>query len=94
MLARNWRFGRLGEVDLVFADGDLIVFVEVKTRSAPGSALESVDFRKVARLRRLAAAWLVGQPDWHEYRIDTVAVELLDPTANRARITWLAGIDR
>jgi putative endonuclease len=31
-IARNWRFGK-GELDLVMADGNAIVFVEVKSRA-------------------------------------------------------------
>ncbi|WP_338673200.1 YraN family protein [Streptomyces sp. SCSIO 30461] len=32
VLARNWRCGRIGEIDIVARDGDTVVICEVKTR--------------------------------------------------------------
>lgn len=76
ILDRNWRCSQ-GELDIVARDRDEIVFVEVKTRSSVlfGHPFESITATKVARLRRLAAAWC----DAHEstaaaIRIDAVAV--------------------
>ncbi|MDR1186308.1 MAG: YraN family protein, partial [Bifidobacteriaceae bacterium] len=74
---RNWRC-RGGELDLVAqADPDTLVFVEVKTRSGDhcGVPAAAVTARKLARLRRLAAAWLAAH-DLHAavVRIDVVAV--------------------
>jgi putative endonuclease len=59
IVARNART-RFGEIDLVCRDGDGYVFVEVKTRRAGSfvAAAEAVDRRKLARLERLALAWL------------------------------------
>ncbi|MCL2787531.1 MAG: YraN family protein [Micrococcales bacterium] len=81
ILDRNWR-GRDGEIDLVARHGEVLVIVEVKTRSgwgfgAPAAAITQ---KKYARLRRLAAQWL----DEHEVRvaevrIDIVGVILTDP---------------
>lgn len=66
VVARNART-RYGELDLVCRDARGYVFVEVKTRRAGASvpAIEALDGRKVARLQRLAEAWLalVGQRD-------------------------------
>lgn len=73
---RNWRCPQ-GEIDLVVRDGDELVFVEVKTRSsvAFGHPLESITAAKLARLRRLAAAWCEAHPGGHDrIRIDAVAV--------------------
>lgn len=68
VLARNWRPapGRglpRGEIDIVARDGAELVIVEVKTRStaAFGGAVAAVTRAKLARLRRLAAAWLASQ---------------------------------
>ena len=36
VLARNWRCGRAGEIDIVARDGDALVVCEVKTRRAGG----------------------------------------------------------
>lgn len=41
LLARNWRAGRFAEVDLILRGTDgLLVFVEVKTRTAAGQSLD------------------------------------------------------
>ena len=72
---RNWRCPQ-GEIDLVLNDGDETVFVEVKTRSsiAYGHPLEAITVVKLARLRRLAAAWCAEHPGVGRIRIDAVAV--------------------
>ena len=62
ILDRNFRTAR-GELDLIAADDDAIVFCEVKTRIAGGRngpvlALDAVGPAKRRRLRRLAIAWL------------------------------------
>lgn len=73
---RNWRCAQ-GEIDLVALDGDELAFVEVKTRSsvAFGHPLEAITPVKLARLRRLAAAWCQAHPGKHDrIRIDAIAV--------------------
>lgn len=80
---RNWRCAQ-GEIDIVAIDGDETVFVEVKTRSsvAFGHPLEAITAQKLARLRRLAAAWCEEHPGNHSrIRIDAVAI-LASPGAN------------
>jgi putative endonuclease len=78
VLARNWRPapGRgqpRGEIDIVARDGTELVIVEVKTRSttAFGGAVAAVTRAKLARLRRLAAAWLASQ----DRRIDFAGID-------------------
>ncbi|MCU1425013.1 MAG: YraN family protein [Microbacteriaceae bacterium] len=76
VVERNWRCAQ-GEIDIVVRDGDELVFVEVKTRSSTafGHPLEAITSRKLARLRRLAAAWCDAHPGAHDrIRIDAVAV--------------------
>ena len=64
LLARNVRT-RHGEIDLIAFDGQMLVFVEVKTRRAgtgrlapEHEPLAALRPRQRARLRRLAVAWL------------------------------------
>ncbi len=59
ILERNYRC-RLGEVDIVARDGEVLVFVEVRARSglAFGGAAASVDARKQARLAAAARHYL------------------------------------
>ena len=60
VLARNWRDGRAGELDLIVARGRELVVCEVKTRSSHrfGAPAEAVDWRKQRRVRALAARYL------------------------------------
>jgi len=91
ILARNVRAAGV-EIDLVAARGDLVVFVEVKTRSshAFGGALAAVDARKQARLARGAAAWLrEHRPQARRARFDVIAWEW-EPAAGW-RLTHLEG---
>ncbi len=76
ILDRNWRCAQ-GEIDIVAFDGVETAFVEVKTRSglAFGHPLEAITVQKLARLRRLAAAWCEEHPGNHDrIRIDALAV--------------------
>ena len=75
ILARNARAAGV-EIDLVAERGDLVVFVEVKTRSSDafGGAEAAVDERKQARLARGAAAWLrEHRPRARRARLDVIA---------------------
>ncbi|GGS94058.1 YraN family protein [Nonomuraea spiralis] len=77
ILERNWRCRR-GEIDIIAVDGQILVVVEVKTRSSRshGTALESVNRAKLARLRMLAAKWLSAQSrSFGAVRIDVIALE-------------------
>jgi putative endonuclease len=73
----NWRVPE-GEIDLVFRDGETVVFVEVKARSHQGFGLpeESLTRRKQDRLIDLAWRYLQSNDmldaDW---RIDVIAIE-------------------
>ncbi len=78
-LAANVRLRR-GELDLIMADGEVCVFIEVRARrtASHGGAAASVDARKQARVRAAAQAWLqwrcAGRP-WPPCRFDVVAIE-------------------
>lgn len=58
-LARNYRL-RGGELDLVMQEGDTVVVVEVRQRRNArfGTPAETIDRRKLARLRRTAQYYL------------------------------------
>jgi putative endonuclease len=59
IVQRNYRC-RAGEVDLIALDGNVVVFVEVKTRTQPGygNPLEAVDRRKQRQILRAAQQYL------------------------------------
>ncbi|MCY4471362.1 MAG: YraN family protein [Kistimonas sp.] len=69
---------RLGELDLVMSDKNVLVFVEVRhrTKHHAGSAEESVDNRKQRRLRLAAEHYMqtFGITDTMPCRFDIIAV--------------------
>jgi putative endonuclease len=93
ILARNWRDGRNGELDLIARDGGCTVAIEVKTRSGTGygNPLEAITARKAARLRRLLLAWAEQQRcGAARLRVDAVGITLC--SGERPRIDHLEGI--
>ncbi|MDI9587521.1 MAG: YraN family protein [Acidobacteriota bacterium] len=78
IIDRNYR--RKGaEIDIVARDPKRgVVFVEVKTRKSDsaGSAWESITERKMDRIRRGAATWLVESGSYQSVYIDAVVVEI------------------
>lgn len=78
VLACNWTHGH-DELDLVCREGDILVFVEVRTRdhTALVSGYHSVTAVKKQKLRRAAKAYLyqLRQPPAHT-RFDIVEVTL------------------
>ena len=83
LVTRNWRspVDRREEIDLVFRDGEILVFVEVKARAAnalvPG--YHAVDARKRRVLRRAIKTYLAQlHPKVHSFRFDVVEVSGAD----------------
>jgi len=76
ILERNYRV-KSGEIDIIARDGDVLVFVEVKTRQSDFFAqpIESVGFHKQQKLRRLADRYLAEHelPE-SDVRFDVVSV--------------------
>jgi putative endonuclease len=98
ILDRNWRCS-LGEIDIVARDGTCLVVCEVKTRRglAYGAPVEAVTWRKLARLRRLAAAWMQAHEglDQAAARCDGVRVDVvgvLRPRFGPSVIEHLEGV--
>ena len=68
---------RLGEIDIVAATADLLVFVEVKLRPSLAEAAAALGARQQARLVG-AAEYLLGEhPDWARdaIRFDVIVVD-------------------
>lgn len=87
ILERRWRL-RLGEIDLIAQRGELLVFVEVKTRRRLGfgEPAEAVTRAKRARMARTAMAYL-SRRDWLDRpcRFDVVEVFVEADGGLRAR---------
>lgn len=85
ILARNWRCSE-GEIDIISADGAMVVFTEVKTRRTGrseryGGAVMAVNHRKLGRMRRSSAAWLAAQRRrWAHIDLQVITVEVDVPT--------------
>jgi putative endonuclease len=65
-----------GEIDLIVARGDTVVFVEVKARGTLDEALTAIGATKRRRFSRAARAWLARHP-WaagKTWRADAVFV--------------------
>ncbi len=80
IVERNWRSGR-GEVDIIaWSEEEILVFVEVKTRSGEGNGYgspeESIDAKKQDQLVRAAGAYMESIDYNWEIRFDVVAVIL------------------
>lgn len=90
-LARNYRV-RGAEIDLVFRDRDVLVFVEVRARSA-GSLVDgaaSVSAGKRGRIVRGARWWLAEHPEdaLRPCRFDVVSVTLAEAD-QPVRLDWI-----
>lgn len=78
IVEQNYRC-RSGEIDLIARDGRYLVFVEVKYRAneSAGTALEAIDYRKAAQVRRVAALYLMEKhyPEETPCRFDAVGID-------------------
>ena len=76
ILARRYRNGS-GEVDIIAFENEMLVFIEVKTRSTPrfGEPWEFVDWKKQLIVRRTAENFIADHNlDRFTYRFDIVSV--------------------
>ncbi|MCC2628128.1 MAG: hypothetical protein K0S14_1778 [Thermomicrobiales bacterium] len=90
-VAANWR-RPYGELDLIMRDGDVLVFVEVKTRSSERlvTAEESLTPAQARRLLRGAQYFLAEREELANlfWRIDLIAITLT-PTGAVSRLTHI-----
>ena len=68
LLERNYRC-KIGEIDIIAADGSYLVFVEVKFRKdgGRGSSLEAVNYRKQAVICKVARHYLINYVQHYEF---------------------------
>jgi putative endonuclease len=97
IVERNWRFGRVGEIDIVAVDPEgrsgTLVFCEVKTKAGSGfgDPLEAITRAKLLRLHRLACAWMAThEMGYDRVRIDAIGV--LAPPGGLAQINHAKAI--
>lgn len=77
ILKTNFRT-RYGEIDIIAAEENTLVFIEVKTRASLNCGIpeESVNFRKQQRIRGLAMEYLLqpGRKRYRDLRFDVASV--------------------
>lgn len=76
IVERNYRYHR-NEIDIIALDGEVLCFIEVKTRASLGKGhpAESVTPRKRQEIIRAATGYLATRPDpWITCRFDVIAV--------------------
>lgn len=82
IIERNWRFSRVGEIDIIALDKDTLVFVEVKSRKslAFGHPFEAIDEKKYNQVHSLARAYMAEcELKYKKCRIDGISVILSAP---------------
>ena len=92
IVERNFR-GRIGELDLIAYDGDVLVFIEVRSRrdGDHGGGLAALTPAKLRQVARVAELYLtLRRPRYATCRFDLVAITGDDLTIIRDafRITW------
>ena len=77
ILERNYT-NKIGEVDLIALYGDLLVFIEVKTRSNViyGNPADAVDYNKQRKYVLMAEGYLMINPSYRDkcVRFDVIEV--------------------
>jgi putative endonuclease len=82
VVTRNYRAGADSEIDIVARKGDLVVFVEVKSRSSAiyGAPERAIDAHKHKNIVRGARAYATrGAIDWSQVRFDVISVVFTKP---------------
>jgi putative endonuclease len=90
VLLRNYR-RRGGELDLVARDGDVLVVVEVRTRSTDefGGAAASVDGWKQHKIIRAATQLLQQRKDLAQLRVRFDVIVVRGTDGPRPTVEWL-----
>lgn len=91
ILARNFRSGRSGEIDLVAREGDVLLFIEVKMRrnAASGAPEEAITYAKQRTICRTADYYRCRYriPEETPIRFDAVAIRV--QSDHTAHIRWI-----
>lgn len=70
-------FTRYGEIDLVFKEKEILLFIEVKSRKNKSHFDDAIGFRKVQSLRRSAELFIEKESiSFKEMRFDVIFVNI------------------
>ena len=91
-VTRNFH-SRYGEIDLIFKDKEVIVFIEVRCRNNPkfGNSIETIDHRKQKKIIKTAQYYL------HQHkltesvscRFDVIGIESHTSGSNAMSVRWI-----
>ncbi len=91
LITNNFRC-KVGELDLIMQDNDMMVFVEVRYRQDDhhGNSLESITYAKQCKIIAAARYYLVKNELYEkiQWRFDIVAIDGMH-AANDPKIDWL-----
>lgn len=72
-------YTRSGEIDIIAEDGNILVFIEVKTRTSQTFGLpeEAINFHKQRRLAKTVELYFLKHRLFdQDYRVDSIAIEI------------------
>lgn len=86
-LSKNWRSKKNNklEIDLIFKDQEILVFVEVRARSTSNlvTGYESINYKKKQTLKRAFMAYLREEKNIPaNYRFDVIEIDLPDDNSS------------
>ncbi len=93
IVRRNYRYKKIGEIDIIALKGNLLVFCEVKRRSnySYGGAIFSISRRKKQKIRILADYFLNQNSSFYNenftFRFDLIAIQ-------NDKLEWIQDIIR
>ncbi|AET70074.1 TIGR00252 family protein [Desulfosporosinus orientis DSM 765] len=91
IIQQNYRCPK-GEMDIIALDGEVLVFIEVRTRRSAyrGWGEESITFKKAQRLQSIASFYLLQKryTSWPSLRFDVIAIRWLE---DKSEVHWYKG---
>jgi putative endonuclease len=78
IIQRNFKYGKYGEIDIIAENNNILVFVEVKTRTNFnfGTAVEQISQNKKSHWKQAAEGYMfINQIVGQECRLDLIAID-------------------
>lgn len=85
LLRKNFNC-KMGEIDLIMLEKEILVFIEVRYRQNPkyGSAIESISYFKQQKIKKAAQYFLLTHAEYQQHicRFDALAID-------NKKISWI-----
>lgn len=93
IIAQNYN-AKVGEIDIIFADGDVIVFCEVKSRAHTryGTPSEAVGYNKRLKISR-AATVFIRQNNCADKKMRFDVIEIMGDNINHIKNAFMSLAD-